>query len=142
MGAVRKEFSIRNEWNNLELLAEWILDFCRENVIGDDVSHDVRLALEEAVSNTIKYGYDDDRVHSIEVRASLENQRLELVISDDGRPFNPLDVSDPDLSLPVQSRPQGKLGIFLLRSVMDEVEYARRDEKNILRLTKFNAHFQ
>lgn len=141
MGAVRKELSIKNEWTNLELLAEWILDFCGENVIGEDVSHDIRLALEEAISNTIKYGYDDDRVHSIEVRVSLENRRLDLVISDDGRPFNPLDVSDPDLSLPVQSRPQGKLGIFLLRSVMDEVEYARRDEKNILRLTKFNAHF-
>jgi anti-sigma regulatory factor (Ser/Thr protein kinase) len=132
-----KNFEIRNDLAEIEVLATQLLELCRNNGIDEDVCFEIRLALEEAVSNTIKYGYEDDQVHMIQVRARMEDQRFLLEIEDDGKAFNPLEKPDPDLSLPVDKKPIGGLGIYLVRSLMDHVEYRRNGGRNLLRLTKF-----
>jgi anti-sigma regulatory factor (Ser/Thr protein kinase) len=132
-----KNFEIRNDLAEIDVLATQLLELCRNNGINEDVCFEVRLALEEAVSNTIKYGYEDDQVHMIQVRAGMEDQRFLLEIEDDGKAFNPLEKPDPDLSLPVDKKPIGGLGIYLVRSLMDHVEYRRNGGRNLLRLTKF-----
>jgi anti-sigma regulatory factor (Ser/Thr protein kinase) len=132
-----KNFEIRNDLAEIDVLATQLLELCRNNGINEDVCFEVRLALEEAVSNTIKYGYEDDQVHMIHVRAGMEDQRFLLEIEDDGKAFNPLEKPDPDLSLPVDKKPIGGLGIYLMRSLMDHVDYRRNGGRNLLRLTKF-----
>lgn len=132
-----KNFEIRNDLAEIDVLATQLLELCCNNSIDEDVCFEVRLALEEAVSNTIKYGYEDDQVHMIQVRAGMEDQRFLLEIEDDGKAFNPSEKPDPDLSLPVDKKPIGGLGIYLMRSLMDQVEYRRNGGRNLLRLTKF-----
>jgi anti-sigma regulatory factor (Ser/Thr protein kinase) len=136
---IRKDFEIKNDLTEIDILTASILELCRNNGIGEDFYYDIRLALEEAVSNTIKYGYEDEQVHMIRVRAGMENQEFFIEIEDDGKAFNPLDTPDPNLSLPVEEKPIGGLGIYLLRAVMDQVEYRRDGTRNILRMTKFNG---
>jgi anti-sigma regulatory factor (Ser/Thr protein kinase) len=136
---IRKDFEIKNDLTEIDILTAGILVLCRNNGIGEDFYYDIRLALEEAVSNTIKYGYEDEQVHMIRVRAGMENQEFFIEIEDDGKAFNPLDTPDPNLSLPVEEKPIGGLGIYLLRAVMDQVEYRRDGTRNILRMTKFNG---
>ena len=60
-----------------------------------------------------------------------------VVVTDDGKPFNPLESPEPDTSLPVEERPIGGLGIYLLRKMFDQMDYARTDGKN--RVTLRNA---
>jgi anti-sigma regulatory factor (Ser/Thr protein kinase) len=79
MSTVRN-FNIRNELGEIESLAEKVSKFCREHLIPDDIFYDVRLALEEAVSNTIKYGYGDGLAHSIEVTIQIDQQQLIIEI--------------------------------------------------------------
>jgi anti-sigma regulatory factor (Ser/Thr protein kinase) len=136
---IRKDFEIKNDLTEIDILTAGILVLCRNNGIGEDFYYDIRLALEEAVSNTIKYGYEDEQVHMIRVRAGMENQEFFIEIEDDGKAFNPLGTPDPNLSLPVEEKPIGGLGIYLLRAVMDQVEYRRDGKRNILRMTKFNG---
>lgn len=131
-----KEFVIKNDTAEIQLLSEEVVGFCRGNGIKESVCFDVRLALEEVISNTIKYGYDDSEVHTIRVRVEREAQELLLEVEDSARSFNPLAVPKPDVSLPVEEKSLGGLGIFLLQAVMDRLEYNRVGEKNILRLTK------
>src|SRR5262245_27795618 len=131
-----KDFVIKNNLAEIEPLTESIVSYCRDNGIDEGVCYAVRLALEEAISNTIKYGYEDHQVHSIQVRAGFENGKLFLEIEDDANEFNPLEVPTPDLSLPVEKKPIGRLGIYLMRSVMDQVDYERAGTKNILRMKK------
>lgn len=101
-----------------------------------DVSFLVSLAIEEIVTNCIKYGYDDSDAHTIEISLSLSDGLLTMVVTDDGHPFNPLEAPPPDLSLAIEDRPIGGLGIHLLRELSDEVSYDRRDGMNRLTLTK------
>ena len=127
---------IKNALSELDSLSAGLLTFCRDHNLSEEIYYDVWLALEEAVSNTIKYGYEDHEVHEIRVMFRLENQNLHLEIEDDAKAFNPLDAPAPDLSLPAREKQIGGLGIYLLRQVMDRVEYSRSGKTNILRMMK------
>ena len=131
-----RDFEIKNDLAEIESLTEAILSYYRDSGIAEAVCYDVWLALEEAISNTIKYGYEDQQGHTIHVRAGMEQKGLFLEIEDDAKAFNPLEAPGPDFSLPVEEKPIGRLGIYLLRSVMNQVEYKRTASKNILRMTK------
>lgn len=99
----------------------------------------VLLTIEELVTNCIKYGYDDSSEHTIVVELSVADHVLTVTVTDDGHPFDPLSVPPPNLSLDIQDRPIGGLGIFLLRELADQIAYERRDNKNRLTLTKHIA---
>ena len=97
----------------------------------------LNLALEEAVSNIILYAYKEQpKGQQIEIRASCCDNMLTLTIIDSGEAFDPRLQNDPDISLPVEERPIGGLGIFLIKQIMDKVEYQRVNDKNILILSK------
>src|SRR5712671_116289 len=94
------------------------------------------LAIEELVTNCIKYGYDDRNEHVIEVELKLCPAELLLTVTDDGHPFNPLELPEPDTNMPVEERAIGGLGIHLLRKMSDRMEYAREAGKNRLMIRK------
>jgi serine/threonine-protein kinase RsbW len=96
----------------------------------------VHLVLDEIVVNVIRHGYDDDLEHHIDVRLTLEGPVLTIEVEDDGRPFNPLDAPPPDLSLSIEERPLGGLGIHIVRMSMDEMSYRREHDRNILTLRR------
>ena len=94
------------------------------------------LAIEELVTNCVKYGYDDSAEHIIEIELGLSAGELVLTVTDDGHPFNPLQVPEPDTNLPVEALPIGGLGIHLLRKMSDRMDYVRTDGRNRLTLRK------
>ena len=96
------------------------------------------LALEELVTNCIKYGYDDSAQHAIQVSVQLSEGGMILVVEDDGHPFNPLEQVGPDMTLPLEKRPIGGLGIHMLRKMSDRMEYAREGGRNRVTLHKAN----
>jgi anti-sigma regulatory factor (Ser/Thr protein kinase) len=130
------EFRLLNQLSELDALAERLLDFCRSAGASDEESGDVRLAVEETVSNTIRHGYADGQPHAILVRASIEDGAVCVEIEDDARAFNPLEAPLPDVTRPVEEKSPGGLGILLLRSVTDRAEYRRVGGKNVLRFVR------
>ena len=94
------------------------------------------LAIEELVTNCIKYGYSDSNEHLIDVAMMVADGQLIMHVTDDGRPFNPLEAPVPDLSLPLEERPIGGLGLHLLRTMSDSMTYERRGNLNCLTLVK------
>jgi anti-sigma regulatory factor (Ser/Thr protein kinase) len=103
--------------------------------VPDDALTLAALAIEELATNAIKYGGATAGGH-IEVEIQVAAGRLTIVVSDDGHPFNPLDVPAPDTSLPIEEREVGGLGIHLLRTLSDEMSYERRDERNRVTIAK------
>ena len=80
----------------------------------------------------ISHGYEDGLEHEICVRISHEDENMKVEVEDDGRPFNPLEAPPPDTGKPLTERQVGGLGIYLMREMMDEVEYRRENDKNLL----------
>ena len=96
----------------------------------------VNLALDEVVTNVVSYGFDGPSGQELEARLTTHGGELETVVIDGGRAFNPLDAPMPDLSAALEARTLGGLGIHLVRSLMDRVEYRRELEKNVLTMRK------
>jgi serine/threonine-protein kinase RsbW len=121
---------------NLEPMLDFITQEAKRlNFDGKKLSQ-IRLASEEALVNVINYAYPD-KGGNIEITCDIEdNQRLVVVIIDWGISFNPLNMPEPDIKSPVEKRQIGGLGIYLVRSIMDEVNYRREGNQNILTFVK------
>jgi len=97
----------------------------------------IRLSIEEAVENVVRYAYEGG-MGWLEVGTELdpEGVMLTILLKDAGVPFNPLERSDPDVTLPAEEREIGGLGIFLCKKLMDHIEYKYEDGCNVLTMSK------
>jgi len=97
----------------------------------------LRLSIEEAVENVVRYAYDGG-IGWLEAGTSLDGNSTLLTIElrDAGVPFNPLEREDPDITLAAEDREVGGLGIFLCKQLMDSISYRYEDGNNILTMTK------
>ena len=97
----------------------------------------IDVAIDELFSNIAHYAYDSEG-GTATVRIESEKDPLCVAITflDQGKPYNPLQKEDPDVSLAVEDRPIGGLGIFIVKKTMDAISYERRDGRNILTIKK------
>jgi serine/threonine-protein kinase RsbW len=110
--------------------------FADAHALSATVRRSVHVALDEMLSNTIMHGFAGRDGGEVTVEAELHTDRVCLTLSDDGNPFDPLDMEAPDTTLTTQERRIGGLGIHLVRHIMDEVSYHRQADRNVLVLTK------
>jgi anti-sigma regulatory factor (Ser/Thr protein kinase) len=94
------------------------------------------LVIEELLTNTIKYGFDDKDSHHINVSVKFHDGHLCIEVRDNGHAFDPLAQEAPDLTLPAEERPIGGLGLHLVRQMTDAVHYERRGDENVVTATK------
>jgi len=94
----------------------------------------IDLLIEEIVVNIINYGFKEAEEGFINVMVDTANEDLVVEISDNGIPFSPLDQKAPDLSINIENRHPGGLGIFLVKQIAKDIEYVRKNNNNILRL--------
>ena len=95
------------------------------------------LSIEELVANSIQYGKPDEDAAPIHLELAATDEALRCWITDSGVPFDPLtDVPAPDLDSPIEIRRVGGLGVYLVRTLMDEMTYERRDGQNHVMLMK------
>jgi len=126
-----------NDQSEIERLGRLVEAFGEAEGLPPESIFSVNLALDEVVTNIIRYAHDDDqREHPIFVRLALEGGVLTAQVEDDGRAFNPLEAPVPDIEASIEERPIGGLGIHLVRSVMSSVEYRREDGRNVLTMQK------
>jgi sigma-B regulation protein RsbU (phosphoserine phosphatase) len=131
---------IANDLAELERLAGEVEAFVDEHGIESRIAFNLNLCLDELITNTVSYGYDDDQHHEIVVTFTLDGSTLITEIVDDGKPYDPFtQAPEPDLDLGVDDRPIGGLGVFLVKEFMDRVEYHRQDDKNVVILWKNTA---
>ncbi len=130
------EISLVNDLKEIVRVAEQIDEFCASRAIASEVAYAVNLALDEILTNTISYGYADDEPHQIEIRVRPEAEALVVVIVDDSAAFDLSNAPTPDIGAPLEERPLGGLGLFLVHQMMDSVEYRREGERNIVTLKK------
>jgi anti-sigma regulatory factor (Ser/Thr protein kinase) len=136
---VSKNILINNNLSEIERLSKAVAEFGEKNNLSSEVIYDVRLALEEVVSNIINYGFEDNYEHQISIEMNLQGETLTMKIKDDGKPFNPLEVKSTNLDKPFDEREIGGMGIHIVRKLMDKILYKREEGNNVLQLTKYLA---
>ena len=91
---------------------------------------------DEAVANIIMYAYPTQEQHTILLRVTYSEKQLVFLLTDKGASFDPTQVDEVDVTLSLEERPIGGLGIFLIRSIMNEISYQRIDNENHLMMKK------
>jgi sigma-B regulation protein RsbU (phosphoserine phosphatase) len=133
---VKAWFTLRSEMSEISRLSERVLRLGRDRGLPDEVVADVRLALEEVVSNIIRHGQAGQGDRKIHVQLGLPGDQIILEVQDEGAPFNPLEHPEPDTRVPAEDRSSRGHGILLVKRVMDEVTYRLEGERNLLVMKK------
>ena len=124
----------------LEALSEFrdfISDCCARSGVPDETVFDLKLAVDEACTNIIEHGYKGMNPGSIILSFRIESDRILVQITDFGHVFEPASAPKPDLNVPLEDRPVGGLGLYLIYKTMDNIDYESSEEGNTLTFTKF-----
>lgn len=128
--------SFKNQLAEIERLGEVLTAFAQQQGWSSQFLFETNIALEELLTNIISYGYEDEQAHDIALRLSDATHELTIEMEDDGRPFNPLEKPNPDVTLPLEEREVGGLGIHFVRQFMTDLVYQRAEGKNRITLKK------
>lgn len=132
MKEIIEELTLTNKIEEIGKLEPFIEQIGERLSLAPDLVFNLNLVLEEAVSNVINYAYPHQEGKEINIQASLMKDNLIFVITDSGVAFDPTLVPEADITLSAEERPIGGLGIFIIKQIMNEVNYQRIDGKMCL----------
>ena len=133
---MEKILVIENDISEISKLAVFIDELGEEMNLTPELIFNLNLVLEEAVSNVILYAYGEEKHKEISLMAKISDGNLVFVLTDSGKEFDPTKVPDADITLSAEEREIGGLGIYLIRQIMNKVEYQRIDKRNVLTMRK------
>jgi serine/threonine-protein kinase RsbW len=122
--------------HDIERLNRLVRQFGELHEIPSRVLYAVNLAIDEVVTNVVRHGFEESDRQEVVAQVTARSGEVTTEVSDAGRAFNPLEVPAPDLEAPLAERSLGGLGIHLVRSLMDGLEYRRENGKNVLTMRK------
>lgn len=129
-----RTLELTNSLDQIERLAEWIESLAEPYTLAPGQVFNLNLAIEEIVANIINYAYPGEIGRPIALAASPTAEGLQIVITDEGIPFDPTTHDEPDLTLNVEDRQIGGLGILLASRLTRNISYKREGNKNVLTL--------
>ena len=132
----QRSLTLTNDVQQVPQLAEFVDNVCEAMGFDDLTTMQMNLAIEEAVVNVMNYAYPEGTTGSVNIEVQANDARLKFVISDSGKHFDPTSVAEADTSLSAEDRSIGGLGIYLVRQLMDSVNYERIGGFNVLTLRK------
>ena len=133
---LQRRIVLPNDVQEVPQLAAFVDEVCEQLGFDMSATMQMNLALEEAVVNVMNYAYPAGTKGEVFIEAAAEADTLMFTIIDGGIAFDPTEKDEVDTTLSAEERQIGGLGIYLVRQLMDDVEYERRDGRNILKLTK------
>ena len=121
---------------HLAEVREFVANHATQIGFDDKEVSDIRLAVDEACTNIIKHAYKFDEKQNVIIKLGYNKDRFWVSLTDRGRSFNPESYSKPDLREQMKQRKRGGVGVYLIRELMDEVEYLTKDDVNVIRMYK------
>ncbi|MCQ3804805.1 MAG: ATP-binding protein [bacterium] len=134
MATVSTSIRMQPDAKELDTVFEEVHEFANKADLPEGLVFQLKLILEELALNVINYG-NKGGTEPIEIRLAAQGETIVVEISDVGQPFDPLkDAPAPDLELSLEERPIGGLGLYLVKTMVDEMHYRWEDGRNHLTL--------
>ena len=128
------DFKIKNNREELKMLNRSIRTFLSTIKIPPKTIYKVDLILEEMITNIIKYGYNDNKDHEIEIKMNITKEYIRIRIIDDGKEFDSEISPAPNIETPLEEMRLGGLGLHLVKNIIHNMKYKRHKKKNVLRV--------
>lgn len=132
-----KALQLNSSLDHVEVARDFVAEIARQVPMTPKEIYDLELVVTEALTNVMEHAYEGDEGRAVEVLVTPDQEQLTIVISHQGREFNPDAVPDPNMREYLAERRVGGLGLFLMKKLMDEVEYTTsEDGRRQIRLMK------
>lgn len=133
-----QNFNIASEYANVIEINQQIRKYLSDNNLEEHLCNAVEICLTEALNNVIKHSYGGDNSKSIDINIKRDNKILEIEIVDTGSPRKNLEIKELDFDpSDIDNLPEGGMGLFIIKQLMDEMTYHSADGKNHFILTKW-----
>jgi len=129
-----KELVIEAKSENLDAVLDFVNDELDKAGLSEKLQMRIAIAVEEVFVNIASYAYSTETGGAV-IRVSVGDE-IAIEFEDSGTPYNPLETETPNTNLDTHEREIGGLGIFMVRQIMDAVEYRNCNGKNILTIKK------
>jgi len=133
-GCTEKKLEVNASVENLDTVLDFVNTELEQNGCPSDIKGEIDIAVEEVYMNIANYAYVPDTGNAVIIISVTDKAVIRF--EDNGKPYNPLEQAAPDLNIPTAEREPGGLGIFLVKKLMNSVDYSRFENKNVLVITK------
>ena len=133
----KRSLTLKNDVQEVDQIVPVVQAACEAVGFDELTTVQMNLAVEECVVNVVDYAYPEDTQGDIMVDVEANEGCLSFSVSDQGVAFDPTKKGDVDTPLPAEERQIGGLGIFLIKSIMDDVSYERSEGRNVLTMKKY-----
>jgi len=117
------QLKIPSQTDNLELIRNFVSGVAKKVGFDANDTNKIELAIDEACSNVIKHAYKHDEHQDINIAIKIDYQKIAIIVTDRGDSFRMKDVELPDMKNYLAELRVGGLGIYLMKTLMDEVDY-------------------
>ena len=132
-----KKLTMKAERENIPEVIDFIDRELDELGCSEKTKAQINIAIDELYGNIASYAYGEENGEvTVIIEGDSTPGAVSISFQDEGKPFNPLESREPDITLPARERKIGGLGIFMVKKSMDDVQYEYRDGKNILTIRK------
>ncbi len=128
--------SIDASTKNLAEVRDFVDEHAKNHGFNKQQIADIRLAVDEAITNIIKHAYQQDDSRSIDIEVTLEENSICIQLQDTGKRFRMNKYSEPDIEKKIKERKRGGMGLFLIHSLMDSVTYTSNNGLNEMVMCK------
>ena len=127
-------------YKNLAIISDFIVEQAEHVGFSPSEVYAIQTAVDEACANIIDHAYGEEDVGEIEIKTKSVTNGLRIVIKDEGKPFNPDEIPNPDITSPLEIRKERGLGVFFIRKLMDVAIFDFSQSKgNTLTLVKYKG---
>jgi serine/threonine-protein kinase RsbW len=132
----KEEITVQSNVEELGAIRSFIAEAANRFGFEEREGYKIVLAVDEACSNIIRHGYNKENGKQLHITIEANAQRFTVIVNDNGRSYDIRNHQLPDMEKYFSERKSGGLGIKLIRSLIDEIEYEQIDGENKLVLTK------
>ena len=134
--AVTYQKTVNASTQNLSDIRKFVSKHALKHGFSSEQIADIRLAVDEATTNIIKHAYKNDHNQELTIHLEFDDEKLSVTLTDQGIAFDLKKYKSPDIKKQIEKKRRGGMGIHLMKSLMDEVSYKVKNQKNVLRMSK------
>lgn len=133
------QISITASTENLSEVRNFVAEHAKTHGFSKQQIADIRLSVDEAITNIIRHAYQGDSSNSIDIEVSLDEEQICIHLQDTGKTFRMKKFTEPNIQRKIKERKRGGMGLYLIHSLMDEVSYNRNNGINEMVMCKYRT---
>lgn len=128
--------TVQASTEHLSEVRDFVASYATKHGVPAREVENIRLAVDEAYTNIIKHAYQYDESQSVEIIMGREEDEFWVSLIDNGKSFDPTEYPDPDVRSRVKAKQRGGVGVYLIKKLMDRIEYHEHNGTNEIKMIK------